>query len=127
MRPATWTYVFALTGCVVATPAPDPLGYVPVSEVSGCGTAASEGFTNIVLGHELSERLLGLLPLAQVDSPQCWYENSNGLVQLESGPSCEPTLLAYFRLVDATWTLENVNRQPLCCVMSECASLVAEV
>ena len=113
MRIAASAYALALAGCVAATPTPDPLGYLPVARVGGCGTAASDCFTNIVLGQELSGKLLGLLPLEQVDLPQCWYKHSNGLVQLESGPFCEPSLLAYFRLVDTDWTLETLDREPL--------------
>jgi hypothetical protein len=115
MRTAASAYVLALTGCVTAaTPALDPLGYLPVASVAGCGTAAaSDGFTNIVLGQELSAILLRLLPLDEVDVPQCWYKQSEWLIQLQSGPFCEPTALAYFRLVDAEWTLETLDRQPL--------------
>jgi len=113
MRIAVSACALVLTGCVAATQTLDPRGYLSVARVSGCGTAASDGFTNIVLGQELSEQLLGLLPVEAVDSPQCWYKNSNGLLELESGPFCEPTLLAYFRFVDADWALETLDRQPL--------------
>jgi hypothetical protein len=101
-----------LMGCAANAPIPAPLGYLPVGRVSGCGTAASEGFKNIVLGQELSGRLLELLPVDQVDSP-CWYERPDGLVELESGSNCDPAFLAYFRSVDGNWKLETFNRQPL--------------
>lgn len=113
MRSPGPLYALALTGCIANPPAPAPLGYFEVARVSECGTAASRGVTNIVLGEDLAERLLGLLQVEQVDSPQCWYKNSDGLLGLEAGPFCEPTLYAFFRLVDSDWTLETVNRQPI--------------
>jgi hypothetical protein len=105
-----------LTACVTSTPMPTALGYLPVAHVTGCGTPANTGplrSTNIVLGQELSDRLLELLTIENVDSPQCWYERSDGVVELESGPFCEPTLLAYFRRVNGEWKLETQNTQPL--------------
>ena len=113
MRKAVPAYALALTGCMANPPALDPLGYVEVARVSECGTAASRGVTNIVLGKELAERLLRLLPVERVDSPQCWYKHSDGLVGVEAGPFCEPTLYAFFRLVDSDWELETLNRQPI--------------
>ena len=112
MRAAASAFALLLIGCAGGIATPDPLGYLPVARVSGCGTSTSDGFTNIAVGHELSEHLLGLLPGDQVDSP-CWYERPDGSIGLESGPPCEPAFFAYFRSVDGSWKLETLNRQPL--------------
>ena len=116
MRMATIMLVLTLAACATSAPSPDPLGYVAVARVTGGGKPAKGGpirSTNIVLGQELTGRLLKALTVQQVDSPQCWYERSDGLIELDSGPFCEATLLAYFRRVNGGWKLETQNTQPI--------------
>jgi hypothetical protein len=106
----------ALTACAARAPSPDPLGYVSVKRVEGCGTPVNTGpvrYTNVVLGQELSYKLLGLLRAKDVDSHRCWQERSDGTLELEAGPSCNPSVIAHFRQRDGEWKLEVENYHPV--------------
>jgi hypothetical protein len=95
---------------------PDANGYLPVARVTGCGTPVTTGslrIKNVVVGEELSDNLLRMLANHEIDSPHCWYERSDGLLELDAGSSCEPALYAYFRQAGGEWKLETVNPSPI--------------
>ena len=113
---ATAIVLSPLTACVTRMPVPDPHGYASVRRVDGCGgTPVSDGpirYTNVVLGDELSRKLLGLLS-KQVSAPQCWHARSDGALELEAGPFCDPMVVAQFLEREGEWTLAAENYQPI--------------
>jgi hypothetical protein len=95
---------------------PDANGYLRVARVTGCGTPVTTGplqIKNVLVGEELSDSLLLMLTGHEIDSPHCWYERSDGLLELDAGSVCEPSLFAYFRQAGSEWRLETVNPRPV--------------
>jgi hypothetical protein len=66
-----------------------------------------------VLEQQLAYRLHQLLKVEKIESPQCWFERSDGMLELEAGPFCEPTLRATFRKVNGEWQRNSEDAHPL--------------
>jgi len=77
--------VAALAGCA-AHPNPPVNGYVRVKSVEGCPYGDSE--PSLVLGTDLEATLRELIAGRVLESPECWYEKSNGVILLAAGPLC---------------------------------------
>ena len=117
MKALAVTFVLAaLAACVANPPSPNPLSYISVRHVEACGTPWNSGpvrYRNVVLGSEISAKLLGLLSERHVDSPQCWQERSDGALELQAGPFCAPSVMAEFQQRDGERKLESENYKPI--------------
>jgi len=103
-----------LVACSASTEMTSTLGYRTVRSVPGCGTpTGSNRDRSIIPSDELSASLTGLLTVAGIDAPRCWYVAPGGSIELEAGPVCNTSLIARFRQTGGSWVLESEMQNPI--------------
>ena len=99
-----------LSGCAVKVPAPPDDGFVRAEGVGGCCSHVEPRLFGVRLGTALETSLRDQLNGRALEMPQCWYEDKENHLILESGNACMGSYETHFHFskVDGTWRLARV-------------------
>ncbi len=104
-----------LSGCAIQTSVPPEDGYVRVKGVEGCWRHVKPKLFDVRLGAALEGSLRDQLKNRTLQNPQCWFEDKQNHLILETGNACigRDEIHFHFAKVNGTWQIARVDEMDI--------------